>query len=164
MNSSADDNRGATTRRRILSATAALIAERGWSGFSTREIAARAGVTQPVVSYHWRSKDELVREAALTAATDSLAPVFDALQAAPSAHAALADALGLIDAIRHEPALSALLFETMLHSGRDERLRAALVTLLRDFREHLAAALARDGVANPQTVAVALSAALDGLL
>ena len=63
--------RGRTTRAKILEATAELIARDGWSGFSTREIAARAGVTQGIVSYHWRSKDELVREAALNATTDA---------------------------------------------------------------------------------------------
>ena len=51
-------DRGKATRGRILGATAELIAEAGWSGFSTRDIAARAGVTQGVVTYHWRSKDE----------------------------------------------------------------------------------------------------------
>ena len=64
---SGSSDRGEATRGRILAATAELIAEAGWSGFSTRDIAARAGVTQGVVSYHWRSKDDLVQEAALGA-------------------------------------------------------------------------------------------------
>ncbi len=75
--------RGRTTRAKILEATAELIARDGWSGFSTREIAARAGVTQGIVSYHWRSKDELVREAALNATTDALAPLGEVLDKAP---------------------------------------------------------------------------------
>src|SRR5919204_1056017 len=103
MTTSSD--RGRATRARILAATAELIAQAGWSGFSTRDIAARAGVTQGVVSYHWRSKDELVREAALAATAQSLAPVAAALREAPSVHDALERFLALIDAVRRQPAL-----------------------------------------------------------
>lgn len=161
---SRSSDRGKATRDRILAATAELIAEAGWSGFSTRDIAARAGVTQGVVTYHWRSKDELVREAALVAAAQSLDPVAAALAEGPTVRAALERFLGLLDAVRDQPALTALLFETMLHSGRDERLRAALAGMVREFREQLAAALAREAVPDAETRAAALAAALDGLL
>ena len=162
MGTSSD--RGEATRQRILAATAELVAEEGWSGFSTRDIAARAGVTQGVVSYHWRSKDDLVREAALAATSASLEPVAAALREAPSAREAFERSLVVVEAIRHEPALTLLLFETMLHAGRDERLRDALAALIRDFRADVAAALEREGVADPEPLAAGLSAAFDGLL
>jgi TetR/AcrR family transcriptional regulator len=60
------------TRDRILAAAVDLFSERSFDGASTREIASRAGVTQPLVSYHYKSKDELWR-----AAVDSL---FDELR------------------------------------------------------------------------------------
>jgi hypothetical protein len=66
--------------------------------------------------------------------------------------------------VRQQPALTALLFETMLHAGRDEPLRAALKGMLREFREQVAAALERDGVPQAETRAATLAAALDGLL
>jgi AcrR family transcriptional regulator len=157
-------DRGKATRGRILAATAELIAQAGWSGFSTRDIATRAGVTQGVVTYHWRSKEELVREAALAATAQSLEPVAAALREAPTVHAALQGFLALIDEVRRQPALTALLFETMLHAGRDEPLRAALRSMLRDFREPLTAALTRDGLPQAETRAATLAAALDGLL
>jgi AcrR family transcriptional regulator len=160
---SATRDRGEATRGKILAATAALISEAGWSGFSTRDIAARAGVTQGVVSYHWRSKDELVREAALAASAASLEPVADALREAPSVREALERSLAVVEAIRGEPALALLLFETMLHAGRDERLREALAAMIRDFRTELAAALEREGVAEPGPLAAALAAGWDGL-
>jgi AcrR family transcriptional regulator len=47
------------TRDRILAAAADLFAERSFDGATTRAIAARAGVTQPLLNYHYRSKDEL---------------------------------------------------------------------------------------------------------
>jgi AcrR family transcriptional regulator len=160
---SARRDQGEATRARILAATAELIAEAGWSGFSTRDIAARAGVTQGVVSYHWRSKDDLVREAALAASADSLEPVAVALRDAPSVREALERSLALIEAIRDEPALALLLFETMLHAGRDDRLREALAEMLREFRGGLAAALEREGVSEAASLAAVLSAAWDGL-
>jgi TetR/AcrR family transcriptional regulator len=49
------------TRDRILAAAAELFSDRSFAGASTREIAARAGVTQPLLNYHFRSKDELWR-------------------------------------------------------------------------------------------------------
>jgi|SRR5579871_145821 len=62
------------TRERILAAALELFSDRGFDGASTREIAARAGVTQPLLNYHFTSKDELWR-----AAVDGL---FDALNRA----------------------------------------------------------------------------------
>jgi TetR/AcrR family transcriptional regulator len=49
------------TREAILAAALDLFSERGFDGASTREIAARAGVTQPLLNYHFSSKDELWR-------------------------------------------------------------------------------------------------------
>jgi AcrR family transcriptional regulator len=56
-----------STRERIVAAAADLFSERSFDGATTREIATRAGVTQPLLHYHFRSKDELWR-----AAVDSL--------------------------------------------------------------------------------------------
>jgi TetR/AcrR family transcriptional regulator len=55
------------TRDGILAAAVDLFSERSFDGATTRDIAERAGVTQPLLNYHYRSKDELWR-----AAVDSL--------------------------------------------------------------------------------------------
>lgn len=47
------------TRSRILDAALDLFSELSFDGATTREIAARAGVTQPLLNYHFSSKDEL---------------------------------------------------------------------------------------------------------
>jgi AcrR family transcriptional regulator len=163
-------SRGKRTRARILAATAELIAEQGWGGVSTRDIAARAGVTQGVVTYHARSKDELLRTAALAATEEMLSgPTTALLGAEPLADGLLA--LGpIIAAIRDEPGQTLLLFETMLRAGRDPDLRDALAAMLREFRKSLTNALRREQAAgrlrtelDPSTLAAALAAALDGL-
>jgi len=51
------------TRDRILAAALDLFADRSFEGATTREIAHRAGVSQPSLNYHFRSKDELWRAA-----------------------------------------------------------------------------------------------------
>ena len=51
------------TRERILDAALELFADVSYEGATTREIAARAGVSQPSLSYHFHSKDELWRAA-----------------------------------------------------------------------------------------------------
>jgi TetR/AcrR family transcriptional regulator len=51
------------TRERILAAALDVFSERGFDGAATREIAARAGVTQPLLNYHFSAKDELWRAA-----------------------------------------------------------------------------------------------------
>jgi AcrR family transcriptional regulator len=55
------------TRDRIVAVAADLFSERSFDGATTREIAARVGVTQPLLNYHFRSKEELWQ-----AAVDSL--------------------------------------------------------------------------------------------
>src|SRR4029453_9517402 len=76
------------TPGRVLTAAVGLFSERSFDGASTRDIAERAGVTQPLLIYHHRSKDELWR-----AAVDSL---FDKLRRAMGARM---DGLRGVDAL-----------------------------------------------------------------
>src|SRR4051794_47165 len=67
-------------RERILVAAVDLFAERSFDGATTRAIAERAGVAQPLLNYHYQSKDALWR-----AAVDSL---FDLLADSMARHLA----------------------------------------------------------------------------
>jgi AcrR family transcriptional regulator len=53
----------APATERILEAALELFSERSFEGATTREIASRAGVTQPLLNYHFRTKDDLWRAA-----------------------------------------------------------------------------------------------------
>ncbi|MCX7620470.1 MAG: TetR/AcrR family transcriptional regulator [Acidimicrobiales bacterium] len=53
------------SRDRILAAALEEFASKGFEGTTTAEIARRAGVTQPLVHYHFESKDELWRTTVL---------------------------------------------------------------------------------------------------
>lgn len=52
-----------STRERILDAALDVFSERSFDGASTREIALRSDVTQPLLNYHFSSKVELWRAA-----------------------------------------------------------------------------------------------------
>ncbi len=51
--------RAAATRRAILDAARSCFAERGLAAAATREIARRAGITQPLIHHYFGSKEEL---------------------------------------------------------------------------------------------------------
>ena len=61
-------------RERLVTAAIDLFSERSFDGATTRDIAGKAGVTQPLVNYHFHAKEELWQ-----AAVDSL---FDLLNRA----------------------------------------------------------------------------------
>jgi TetR/AcrR family transcriptional regulator len=65
------------TRDRIVTAAADLFSARSFDGASTRQIAAAAGVAQPLLNYHFRSKEALWQ-----AAVDSLFTVLNERMAA----------------------------------------------------------------------------------
>jgi TetR/AcrR family transcriptional regulator len=54
---------GIETRLAILDAALDLFSERSFDGATTRSIAERAGVTQPLLNYHFAGKEELWRAA-----------------------------------------------------------------------------------------------------
>ncbi|MGC1508104.1 TetR/AcrR family transcriptional regulator [Ketobacter sp. MCCC 1A13808] len=52
-------DRGTDARERILAAAEALFAIRGFEGVSTTQIAKVAGITQPLIHYHFKNKEAL---------------------------------------------------------------------------------------------------------
>jgi TetR/AcrR family transcriptional regulator len=64
MGTNSRDRQREETRDRIVAAAVECFAERGFRAASTREIASRAGTNQGLITYHFRSKDELWKAAA----------------------------------------------------------------------------------------------------
>lgn len=56
--------RSLKTQQRLLDAAIEAFAENGFKGTSTRDIAERAGVHHPLITYHFKSKEVLWRAAA----------------------------------------------------------------------------------------------------
>ena len=120
-----------TTRARIVAAAVAAFAEQGFAASATRDIAARAGVTQGLVTYHFASKDALWRAAADW--------IFDRLRAempdGPAAPAEGGPGAGAREAIASYVRFAARhpeLFHFMVDAGRggDDRMRWLVETHL----------------------------------
>ena len=71
--------RSLRTKQKLLDAALEAFSENGFKGTSTRDIAARAGVHHPLISYHFKNKEELWRTAA-----DRIFTEFNAALAAAS--------------------------------------------------------------------------------
>ena len=56
--------RSIVTQHKLLDAAIAAFSENGFKGTSTRDIANRAGVHHPLITYHFKNKDRLWRAAA----------------------------------------------------------------------------------------------------
>lgn len=56
--------RSIVTQQKLLDAAIEAFSENGFNGTSTRDIAERAGVHHPLITYHFRNKDRLWRAAA----------------------------------------------------------------------------------------------------
>ena len=75
--------RSLRTRQKLLDAALEAFSEAGFQGTSTRDIAARAGVHHPLITYHYSNKDRLWRSAVKYVFADFI----EALQEAQRAHA-----------------------------------------------------------------------------
>jgi AcrR family transcriptional regulator len=72
--------RSIRTKQKLLGAALEAFSENGFKGTSTRDIAERAGVHHPLITYHFKNKEELWR-----AAADHIFTEFNAALAAAAA-------------------------------------------------------------------------------
>jgi TetR/AcrR family transcriptional regulator, cholesterol catabolism regulator len=89
-------DRGESTRERILQSGAKVLAERGYSGTTLMEIAARAGTKAGSLYYYFESRDVLIREIMTRGITETNAHVrraVDTLGAGASARDRLSAAI-----------------------------------------------------------------------
>lgn len=162
--------RGAATRRRLVEATVALVAEQGWDGVTTRQIADRAGANQALINYHFGSKERLLRVAVETTLREGFSTPVEAMLAAPR----LADgAIGLVRALAamsHADPVVRFSMEAMARAARDRQVQQVMADLLAGLRAELArgvAAAQRRGELSasldPEGTAAVLGAIFDGL-
>ncbi|GAB3671124.1 TetR/AcrR family transcriptional regulator [Actinocorallia lasiicapitis] len=110
------------TQTRLLDATAATLADLGWSGLSTTEVSRRAGVSRGAQQHHYPTKMELVA-AALEHLLDRLRDEYHAAYTElPDDRRNVAGALDLFwETIQQPPAMA--LLELALAGRTDESLR-----------------------------------------
>ncbi|MET9915933.1 TetR family transcriptional regulator [Streptomyces sp. NPDC006435] len=163
-NGSTNPSRGTETREKIIEAAASLIPELGWGDVSSRRVAERAGVNTGVIHYHVGSIGELRRIAAVRRIrTFFLDRIDGALSLADPAEAVETMLRALSANDPRDPELL-LLYESLVAASRDDELRAEIAALLAELRQRLCDWFGARGVAHPLTVAVTLTAAIDGYL
>lgn len=74
--------RSIRTRQKLLDAALQAFSENGYRGTSTRDIAERAGVHHPLITYHFKNKEELWRAAADKVFSEFTAELIEARQRA----------------------------------------------------------------------------------
>lgn len=156
--------RGDIARERLLAAATELIAQRGWTGVSTRVVAERAGVGAGVVHYHFPSVQELLSEAALGTMRDAVAEIGTLLERAGDLDDVLDLMLASLDRYTGRDPVSLLFVETYLAATRDPRLRRGVARVAAEFTRVLARRLAEHDVEQPEQTAAVLAAAVDGVL
>jgi len=120
MNSRAEQRE--QTRDRIIDAAARAFAELGFRAASTRDIAARAGTNQGLITYHFRSKEALWK-----AAADRIFGLLRGAFVRPAAAGASEDPRALArEAIRQYVRFAAAhpeLFRLMVEEGKSKEAR-----------------------------------------
>ena len=127
--SNAPSSTGEATRRRLVEAALVEFAAHGYEGASTRAIAERAGVHQPLIAYHFRSKADLWR-ASVSALFDELAaeiaPLIDV--DTPSEGDDRARLCALVDVLVHFAAQRPELNRIMVAEATADSVRLAWIT------------------------------------
>jgi AcrR family transcriptional regulator len=157
-------DRGREVRRRLLTAAAELIAERGWTAVSTRVVAERAGVAGGLVHYHFASVQALLSEAAVGVMREATALLAPTLARARNPAEAVELLVSSLDVYTGSDPVSTLFSETYLAASRDPRLAQAVAEVIAEFRAPLARWLGDHGIAAPDATAAVLGAAIDGLV
>jgi DNA-binding transcriptional regulator YbjK len=146
--------RGAQTRRRLLDATVLLIAAEGTAAVTHRAVAARAGVSKSVATYHYPAVDDL-----LVAALEDCADAYARGLAAELPADCTVSELSAFLARYHNDhwARSQAGYELYLFAARRPTLRPAALRWL-----EVLSSLARRYTRSPEAV-TAFAAVVDGL-
>jgi TetR/AcrR family transcriptional regulator len=150
-----------SARDKIRKAAIGLFTEKGYAACSTREICERAGVTKPVLYYHFHSKEQLHRELIDGACEEMLGELTLAARRGGTAKERMVNVLTADFALtRREPDLAALHFR-MIFTARHEGSHVDFVKVGLDW-VNLLAETVREGVrkgevdGNPRELAIAI--------
>jgi AcrR family transcriptional regulator len=161
--------RGAETRARILDAARAVLAEEGLERFTTRRVAALAGVSHGMVHYHFTDKAELALALIVHARRDWVEPLEELVDGPGSAERRLRAVIAwiaepaTIETMRVHQSLFVLALQDAAVRERlaaeFARWRAPFVTLFRQLADELG----MDGF-DAESVGEAFAVAADGLV
>jgi AcrR family transcriptional regulator len=128
--------RSARTRERLLDATLDCLAERGWAGTTTTEVAERAGVSRGAQLHHFPTRGELVAAAVERLADRRMAEFGEAVRHLPPDSDWISAGIDLVWQAFQDPTAQALL-ELLVAARTDAELRACLAPVARQLDARL---------------------------
>jgi len=147
------------------------LAEKGWGGLRTREVADRAGVNKGLVHYHFGTMDNLRLEAIAMLMGGIVNEAVAALLEAPTLVEGIREFGTSLGRFRSEDPQGVVLMEAMIHVPRDERLSEMMLGALDFYEEALRQRVETDVAAGQlgantdvSGLATALTAMLDGFV
>jgi TetR/AcrR family transcriptional regulator, regulator of biofilm formation and stress response len=147
-------------REALLDATVRVGAREGLRGLTYRAVGSESGMTHALVSYHFGSRENLIREAGRHASSKAVAG--SRLSAAPASLDGLAADLPRTTSEHAD--VHAFLFELALEARRNPALRSEMVDRYVEYRSLTGEALAALGIEDREgALARLVFAAIDGL-
>ena len=146
--------RSIKTRQKLLDAALEAFSENGYGGTSTRDIAERADVHHPLITYHFRNKEELWRAAADRIFSEFLATLIEARRGAESLPAGERMAVMIRTYVRYaaaNPALHKLMLQESSRSSSrldwliDMHLRPLYQVVARELKPLQESGIAQSG-------------------
>ena len=108
-------------REKIRKAAIGLFAEKGYAATTTREICEHAGVTKPILYYHFKNKERLYRELLMDASNESRKQLLLASRREGTAREKLIDVMTADFALTmREPKLSMMFLRMVFPSGEEK--------------------------------------------
>ncbi|MFE2867173.1 TetR/AcrR family transcriptional regulator [Embleya sp. NPDC059259] len=164
---SANEEMRERSRRRILDAALVVFAERGYTGATISQIAARAEVARGLVTYYFATKDELL-EALLS---EALQTMYGATAPPPGERTADERLAGLIDRTLQGAAagvdVQRLLLSLMLQPATRAtyaKAEQANMAALEQAEDRIRAIFAERGAADPGAEEATLRSVLEGVI
>src|SRR5680860_753039 len=158
------------TKSALIEAALIEMAEKGWAGLRTREVAERAGVNKGLVHYHFGSMDNLRLETLEMLMSGIVNEAAAGLIAAPTIAAGVRQFGAHLESFRYDDPRGVVLMEAMLHVPREEWLEEMMLRALDLYEAALRQRIetdietgALDAETDPAGLATVLTAALDGI-
>jgi AcrR family transcriptional regulator len=143
----------------LLRAVPRTVARAGFRGLTYRALAAEAGVTYGLISYHFGTREALIENAAKLAVEEAI--VGSTL--VPESGRVEDFASGLTALIRDDPAGQVFQYDLVTESMRNEKLRGPVADLYGRYLATVEESLREFGVDDDPALARVVFAALDGL-
>ena len=147
-------------RDALLSAVIDVVGEKGLRGVTYRAVASRAGVNHTLVTHHFGSIEGLLAATMEWAIQRSIEET--GLEKIADFDESFADSL--LETVSREPELQLFQFEMLLESRRNPEVRALVERLYANYMSTVEDALRQRGLNVDNGAALAIFAALDGLM